>query len=180
MEIAITGGKYKGRKISVKSFSQHLRPTLSKIRESVFDILGNDLADLTFVDAFAGSGIMGMEAISRNAKKVYFFETDNRIYQTLRKNLKIFPKMKYELYKGSFFTTFPLLKLQPDIIYLDPPYDDELEEKIFEMLLNNIYSQKTIMILESHEKANFVVPKDFNIIKNKKYGRIFLYFFTIK
>ena len=85
-KIRIIGGKWKGKKIFFEINSK-LRPTPDRAKEMVFNWLGNDLRDYNCLDIFAGTGAMGLESLSRGAKKVDFIEKDIRASQRLKKNL---------------------------------------------------------------------------------------------
>ena len=85
-KIRIIGGKWKGKKISFEINSK-LRPTPDRAKEMVFNWLGNDLRNYNCLDIFAGTGAMGLESLSRGAKKVDFIEKDVRTSQRLKKNL---------------------------------------------------------------------------------------------
>ena len=95
----ITGGKYKGRKIQAPD-EKITRPTLSKVRQGVFNALFSiigDFEDKTFLDVFGGSGIMGLEALSRGFKEVIVFEKNPKVAQIIKKNyqtLGLNPKLK--------------------------------------------------------------------------------------
>ena len=86
-KIRIIGGKWKGKKISFEINSK-LRPTPDRAKEMVFNWLGNDLRNYNCLDIFAGTGAMGLESLSRGAKKVDFIEKDIRRYKRIKKNLE--------------------------------------------------------------------------------------------
>ena len=82
----ITAGKFKNKQVKTVD-SDLIRPTLSKIRESLFNVLQNEITDASFLDVFAGSGIVGIEAASRGAKEVIFIEKNPKHYKLLKENL---------------------------------------------------------------------------------------------
>ncbi|MEO2082565.1 MAG: 16S rRNA (guanine(966)-N(2))-methyltransferase RsmD [Desulfurobacteriaceae bacterium] len=127
----VTGGKYKGRRIKSmpkRSDTKLLRPTTGRVKESVFSILNNYLEGVKFLDLFAGTGAVGIEALSRGAGKVVFVESDRRFCNLIRENLKslrVSPE-KYEIMCMDY--TEALKKLGKrgekfDFIYADPPYE---------------------------------------------------------
>ena len=83
----ITAGKFKNKQVKTID-SDLIRPTLSKIRESLFNVIQNDIVDAVFLDLFAGSGIMGLEAASRGAKEIIFVEKNPRHFNLLKDNCK--------------------------------------------------------------------------------------------
>lgn len=123
MSLRIIGGEFKGRPL--KSPSESLtKPTLSLMRKSVFDICQGIIEDSHFLDLFACSGSMGIEAISRGARHATFIEKDRKTSKVLLENIKSFNlEEKTDLLTADVFTTIKTLKKAPyDIIYIDPPY----------------------------------------------------------
>lgn len=157
----ITAGKYKGRRI--KTPKTDVRPTSSKIRQSIFNIIHVD-ENTRFLDLFAGSGIMGLEALSRGAKKAVFVEKNP---QTIKQNLSI-AETGASLIVGDAVRV--LEKLESfNFIFLDPPYDSDLYEpalaKIKEL---NLIEDGGFIVVEHDCKHN--IEADFEIYKTKKYG----------
>ena len=165
----LTGGQYKGHKIEVP---QNTKPTLSKVRESIFNMLLQfDLDDNSFLDMFAGSAIIGLEAISRGYK-VKELELNPKTAQIIKKNYeKIKQKADITIcnslnYKGDKF----------DIIYLDPPWNMDylpIIQKAYELL-----AQNGVIVVEHDKQNNLDLNKiiqsinlPLNIVKSKKYGR---------
>ena len=140
----VISGKYKGRKILVESKNDY-RPTLTRIREDIFNILlhNNDLnIDLNQVilcDLFAGTGSIGIEALSRGVKKVIFNDIEKKHTNKIEEFLKKVDEINYEI------TNFDPYKQKIDIlnncniIYIDPPYDHGFE-LIQKKILINIQS----------------------------------------
>ena len=94
--ISIVAGKYKGRKLyDLKNL--HVRPTQAKVRKSVFQIL-EPFDDLEVLDLYAGVGTLGIEAVSRGAKRVAFIEKDISVFQVLKKNIELFNNENLESY----------------------------------------------------------------------------------
>ena len=123
MSLAIIGGGFKGRplKSPQQSFT---KPTLSLVRKSVFDICQSYIQDSRFLDLFACSGAMGIEAISRGASHATFIENDRKTSRVLLENIKSFNlEDQTALITADVFKVISTLKKGPyDIIYIDPPY----------------------------------------------------------
>lgn len=166
----ITGGKFRGRKLNILK-EKGVRPTLSKVRESVFNMLQNDIQGALMLDMFAGSGIMGLEALSRGAKKVYFMEKDPKTAKILSENLKKFDSESEVIYGDSLKSLNKLENIQFDIIFMDPPYATDL---VIEGLKAIIKAKKLkdtgIIVVEHPSNKKIDIPEDFKIIKQKKYG----------
>ena len=159
----ITGGIYKGRKIEAPD-EKITRPTLSKVRQGVFNTLfsltGN-FEGKTFLDLFGGSGIMGLEALSRGFEKVVVFEKNPKAAQILKKNyttLKLIPNLKI----GDSLKLVEKVDEKFDVIYIDPPYLSGIYKKIFEKLPN-----AEIIIAEHSEVINIT---NYTLLKEKNYG----------
>lgn len=126
MNLRLIGGKYKGRLLKSPKTSA-TRPTSAILRKSVFDICAPWIENAHFLDLFAGSGAMGLEALSRGASHVTFIEKDRQAIQCIEENLALLkaPKESYDLVKGDTLQVLKKLtqkKRQFDILYLDPPY----------------------------------------------------------
>jgi 16S rRNA (guanine(966)-N(2))-methyltransferase RsmD len=131
----VISGKWKGRKLILpKDLS--FRPTLDQIKESLFSIIGPDINFSVFVDCFAGTGSVGIEALSRNAKKVYFMETNRERLSVIRENLKMLGARpdSYEIIEtGAVSGVVELGELgeKADYFFIDPPYkENELAEEV--------------------------------------------------
>ena len=171
----VISGKYKGRKILVESKNDY-RPTLTRIREDIFNLLlhNNDLnIDLNQVilcDLFAGTGSIGIEALSRGVKKVIFNDIEKKHTNKIEEFLRKINEINYET------TNFDPYKQKIDIlnnchvIYIDPPYNHGFE-LIQKKILMNIQSN-ILIILESSNLINLD-----NLILKKQYKNKNLFFF---
>lgn len=162
----ITGGEFKGIKLKFKH--SKVRPTLSKIREAVFNMLGSDIKHLTFVDTFAGSGIMGLEALSRGAKFVHFNDIDQGNLKMILHNLESLSinKERYKITKKSGLQLVKQNYYETGIYYFDPPFGFKNMNKLV------VEFEKTDGNLGIFE---FPIEKKYNFhytIKEKKYGSI--------
>ena len=165
----LTGGQFKGLKIEVP---QNVKPTLSKVRESIFNILFQyDLGEKRFLDLFAGSGIMGLEALSRGfvVKEV---ELNPKNASIIKSNYK-------KTGKNCDITICNALKFigaKYDVIYVDPPWD--MDYKPVLKHCENLLDDNGIVILEHDKNQNIdfltlnnELGNPYEIIKEKKYGR---------
>ena len=166
----IISGSFKGRPIKI-SKENSFRPTLSRIREDVFNLLEHNnilnvnFKDSVFYDLFCGSGSIGLEALSRGAKKVIFNDIDNFNIQLVRDFLLKTESQNYVIKNNNAFISKNLIGEDTNILYLDPPYDSDIE-----LLKNNILPQipnHCLIIYETNqrfEKQNFLLKKKY---KNK-------------
>lgn len=163
----ITGGKYNSLNIKTANFS-NIKPTLSKIRQAVFNTLSTLGEFRTFCDVFAGSGIMTFEAISRDFE-VVSVEIDKRSADFISENAKNL-KIPINLKKCDAIKFLKQTDLTFDIFYLDPPYQSGLYEKaLTEISSRNLLNENGIIILEKPTKLE-VETKDFELIKEKIYA----------
>ena len=173
----ITGGKYKGRKVCAPD-EKITRPTLSKVRQGVFNTLFSILGDFqgkTFLDLFGGSGVMGLEALSRGFEEVTVFEKNLKVAQILKKNYSTLG-LQSNLKIGDSLKLIEKLDKNFDVIYIDPPYYSGVYEEVFK-LLGKYAQPATIIIAEHSELLNI---EDFTLIKEKNYGGKRVSFFTLQ
>ena len=173
----ITGGKYKGRKIQAPD-EKITRPTLSKVRQGVFNVLFSEIGDFegkSFLDLFGGSGIMGLEALSRGFEEVVVFEKNPKVANIMKKNystLGLQPNLKI----GDSLKLLEKLDRKFDVIYIDPPYYSGVYEEVF-CQLSKTNLQNTIIIAEHSEPLNI---EGFTQIKEKNYGGKFVSFYALQ
>ncbi len=169
----ITAGRFKNK--SVRTIESDLiRPTLSKIRESLFNVLQTDIENASFLDLFAGSGIVGIEAASRGAKEVVFIEKNPVHYRLLKSNLKDF-EFDFKTFQGD--STAILERFDEgkfDIIFSDPPYKTDLNNKILEIIARKkLLKEDGIIAIEANKSEDFskaISENGFEQIKEKNYG----------
>jgi 16S rRNA (guanine966-N2)-methyltransferase len=120
--VRIIAGSLKGRRLAAPDW-EGLRPTSDKLRETLFNVLAPHIAGARFLDAYAGSGAVGLEALSRGAAHVTFLDQDRRAIELIRRNLEQCGcKDGYAIIRVDV-ATLTALDTQPfDIIFLDPPY----------------------------------------------------------
>lgn len=146
----IIGGIAKKRKLI--SPKESARPTSDRIKETLFDVLGN-IEGKTFLDLFAGTGNVGIEAISRGAFLVYFVEKSHRICKLIKKNLKLtgFERKAKVLEKEVTKNLFKVFKGRGsifDIVFADPPYEKGIVKKIFNNFDFGILTEDGIFVLQ--------------------------------
>ena len=171
----LTGGQYKGRKISVPD---NTKPTLSKVRESIFNILTQyELNGNNFLDMFAGSSIMGLEALSRGYK-VKELELNKKTAQIIKKNYENL-NLKADITVCNSLNYITNEKY--DIIYIDPPWDSDYSLIIKKAC--DLINEKGIIIIEHDKMRDINILEiieaqklSLNIIKSKKYGRCLIDF----
>ena len=166
----ITAGKFKGQKISVPDESI-TRPTLSKVRMGIFNTLQSmiDFENCSFLDMYAGSGIMGLEALSRGFSNAVAIEKHPKAIQIIKTNFKKFNPAP-DLIIGDSMKAAANLTKQFDVIYIDPPYFSGVYEQSLKAI-ENITSGVVIL-----EHVTDIDCSGYNVIRQKKYGDKFVTF----
>lgn len=134
----ITGGRDKGRRLTpLKGMS--IRPTSDKVREAIFDLLGQDMREFRVLDLFSGTGSLGLEALSRGASRALFIDHSIRATDLLKKNVRLCGyEDRSEILVGDVIR---IVKSQPfrlkgrfDVVFIDPPYAKNLIPEVLESL----------------------------------------------
>jgi len=152
----IIAGKYRSRRLKTPA-SQAVRPTSDRLRETLFNILGPSVTDSLFVDLYAGTGAIGIEAISRGARDVFFIDRDPASITLVRQNLE-----SLEISAGVEVITAEAERgldklaarhLIADFIFLDPPYADDGYTQVLEYLdASHLLAPQGIVIAEHSSK----------------------------
>ena len=150
---------------------EHTRPTQDRIRETIFNILQDDVPGCVFLDLFSGSGAIGIEALSRGASRAYFVENNKEALSCIRENLShTHLAEKATVLAGDVCPQLYSVKEKAvDIVYIDPPYEAGTEERVFDALLNQDYiNEDTLIVLEADLKHDFLF-EGFRKIREKRY-----------
>jgi 16S rRNA (guanine966-N2)-methyltransferase len=175
--IRITGGKYKGRTIQVSQGAMEIRPAMDMMRESLFSILG-DLTGCSFMDLFSGSGIIGLEAASRNADPVACVERDRAKFSQLLENVAL---ADTRLHCHCLpVERFILRNKTPwNYIFCDPPFPYQFKSKLLELIgqTNSLKPEGRLLI---HYPAKEILPETIAgliVCDERKYGRSHVRFY---
>ena len=177
----VISGIARGSKIETID-SLKTRPTLDRVKEALFNILQNDIKDSIVLDLFAGSGALGIESLSRGAKKVYFCDTNIDAIKVIKRNLEKTRLIdNAEVFFGDYTKLLNKIKEKIDIIFIDPPYKSDLGVKALKELINKeLINENSIIVIETDEIDRDI--KELNdvrgvtIIDERKYGRANLIF----
>ena len=176
----IIGGKYKKTTLDVPS--KLVRPTSAFKREAIFSILESYAIkhsieiykNKSIIDIFAGSGLVGLEAISRGIEKAYFIENNDNVIKILEKNCqKICKKNEFEIITAKAINSLEeKFIIEPSIIFIDPPYKKEnISLILLKLLKNKIKSKYTFVIIETAKEEKITIPEGLNFFKEKIYGK---------
>ena len=176
--INIIGGHKKRTKIVIPS--NNVRPTSAKKREAIFSIIDSYQKKISYniyekkniLDLFAGSGALGLEAISRGGHFAYFYEKNTNVIKYLKNNCervckeKNFKIKKIDILKNNFKD----ISRKISLIFIDPPYKINPFEKILHRINeSNILAKNAVIVLEYSQNSIFQIPNFFNCIKQKRY-----------
>lgn len=179
----IISGTSKGRKL-VTPRSQSLRPTSDRVKESIFNILQDDIVGKVVLDLFAGTGNLGIEALSRGAKKTIFVEKGRQALRLIQRNLTQFGlEEQSEILPKDANRAIGILKQRGesfDLILMDPPYEKGLIQKTL-MKLNSypIYHKDSILVIEHDRREPLSTVMDgWNLIRQRRIGDTLISFLT--
>ena len=169
----VISGKLKGRKI-IGYDIEGTRPTMDRVKESVFAMIQDYLSDSIVLDLFSGSGNLGIEAISNGAKIVYFNDFNKHCIKVINENIECFNIKNNAIvtnldYKEAL-KYYQKNNLKFNIIFLDPPYKEHIINEILEFVLkNNLLINNGLIVCEVNQKEEYI-SNDLILLKEKKYG----------
>ena len=175
----IISGTFRGKKI-LEPKDIKTRPLKDLTKESIFNILNHsnkfkiNLEDSNILDLFSGVGSFGIECLSRGVKSVIFIENYNGVLPVLKKNLQNlkaienYKIIEKDINNGKIFET---LDKKFDIVFMDPPYKDKNLNLLLENLENiKILNKNGIVVIHRHKNEQDMIPKNFRVIEEKRYG----------
>lgn len=176
-ELRIVAGSLKGRKLAV-NVSPELRPTPQMVREALFSILGNAVPDRPFIDVFAGTGVCGLEALSRGATSATFVERDFRLAKELEAHVKKFQlTRKARIYRTDVYHWIAAWRAPADPVnvFLSPPFVD-LGERPDDLLaavgtLQAKVADDSVIVLQSERGAPLEQHSAFADWEHRRYSR---------
>ena len=180
----IIGGNARGTKLFTLE-GLETRPTLDRVKESLFNIISQEIQDSVVLDLFAGSGAIGLEFISRGASFVYFCDRSKDAVNIINKNIqKTHSETKSKVLNVDFKKALNEVKDKKiDIIYIDPPYKTKyIKESIEHIIKLNCINSDGLIIVETDDEKRIISEieeLETEIIDQRKYGRASLLFIKI-
>ena len=169
----IISGKCRGLNL-ISPAGEDTRPTLDRVKEAIFNIIMPYILDSDVLDLFAGSGALGIEAISRGAKSAFFIDKNQESINCINKNINSARFCDFcQVKKFDSIQFLNECSKSFDIIFLDPPYKDNLYKNVFNLIFTkNLLKDNGIIVLEYDYSLKMPeIPDEFEIIKERKYGR---------
>ncbi len=186
----IVAGKFKGKRLQLPSMVT-TRSSKSIVLESFFNTLQFDIIDANFVELFSGSGSIGLEALSRGAKQIFFMERDRNALSVLETNIAQTDPSRCEIIRGDTFSNIGMVLKrlknmeEPAYFYIDPPFSiREGHERIYDnmiTLIENLPSELVSMIIVEH-MTGLEIPSTlgaFEQLKSKKFGKTSLTYYGV-
>ncbi len=158
------------------------RPTLDRVKESMFNIIQQDIPEAIVLDLFAGCGAIGLEMVSRGAKQAVLCDNSKQAIKIIEKNIeKTHMEKQIQLYNMDYIDCLEKVKDKKfDLIYIDPPYQTDYIEKALQKIIEyDIITNNSKIILETDDEKRIIQEIsniNINIIDQRKYGRATLIF----
>ena len=169
----VVSGSARGLKL-IAPIGEDTRPTLDRVKEAVFSMLSPYLYNSIVLDAFAGSGALGIESLSRGANHTDFVDCNINALKCIKSNLQSTKMVdKSTVYSGNIFDYLKICDKKFDIIFLDPPYESGLYIGVLEAIQKaEILNEDGIIVAEWDFSKKPDLGDFFEVVKEKKYGRV--------
>lgn len=172
-KIKIIGGEWRSRQLLI-SESPGLRPTPARVRETLFNWLQYDIVASRCLDLFAGSGALGFEAASRGAKSVMLVENNQNAFKMLQQNINQLNANNIDIIHSDAMNVFNKTSLQFDLVFLDPPFKQNLVQRSSYMLEEkNLLAQHSKIYIEVEKQLVLDnLPRNWQCLKSKTAGEV--------
>lgn len=172
--VRIIAGTHRGRRLPVL-ISPGLRPTSDRVKETLFNWLMSSVSNSVCLDMFAGSGALGIEALSRGASKVVFIEQDKTVAQKVTENLTTLREIdKAEVHCTSALTHTFDASVKFNVVFIDPPFAQKMVEQSIDVLLNNdLLAKSAYIYIETGHNDLYEVPSNLSLVKQIKTSQVF-------
>lgn len=173
----IVGGKFKGRSLSAPD-GRDTRPTTDRVREAIFNRLehgfpGFSIDGTRVLDLFAGTGALGLEALSRGSKHVHFIDNSDTARGTIRRNADTLGVIgQCKLWRRDAASLGSCTPMSPySLVFLDPPYGKELAERALKSLTTGSWlAENAVVVVEEAAKVDVAIPDELTLLGEHRYG----------
>ena len=169
----IISGIYKGRNILGYDI-EGTRPTMERVKESIFGMIQEDLKESIVLDLFSGSGNLGIESLSEGASFAYLCDKNQKAIDTMMKNIKALEIKNVEIYPSDYKKCLEDLHKKNkkiNIIFLDPPYNSNLLENSIEQITKyDLLEENGLIVCENNSLDRIIYPTSYTVYKERKYG----------
>jgi 16S rRNA (guanine966-N2)-methyltransferase len=173
-------GRFKGMTIEAPR-GLLSRPPLAVIRESVFNIIGPSIGGKSVLDLFAGSGSLGIEALSRGAARVHFVDSAKRSVQMITRNVtKLGVADTSTVTRDDVLAFIRKYNREPfDLVFVDPPFlSGKVAETLAALHTSGLISAQTMVVTRIHWREQFPLPETYTLVKKRKFGESVVFFLT--
>lgn len=171
--VRINAGEWRSRVIKFPD-AVGLRPTPERVRQTVFNWLGQDLTGLTCLDLFAGTGVMGFEALSRGALAATLVENSTIAYQVLMENKQLLKAEQAQIYHQDALKFLSRNTEKFNLVFIDPPYHQQWLAKILPLLAEHLYSDAYVYVEAEYAlETDAALAEKWQVIKQSKAGNVF-------
>ncbi len=166
--VRIIGGEWRRRLLTVPDLPD-LRPTPDRVRETLFNWLGQDLTGSRCLDLFAGSGVLGFEAASRGAREVVMVERDALACRALQASKSMLSAPRVDVVCADAFVFLVSDQRQYDVVFLDPPYRLDLLPRVLQLLSPRLAVDARVFVESDHMPE---LPDEFEILRQTRAGQV--------
>jgi 16S rRNA (guanine(966)-N(2))-methyltransferase RsmD len=166
--VRIIGGAWRSRVIRFAP-SEDLRPTPDRVRETLFNWLGQDLSGMSCLDLFAGSGALGFEAASRGARQVVMVERDRAVFRALQDNARLLGAATVALHCADGLEFLRLDSGRYDVVFLDPPFRADLLPRVLPLLQPRLAAGALVHV---ETPRPLVLPASWQIRRSRRAGAV--------
>ncbi|MBU2865048.1 16S rRNA (guanine(966)-N(2))-methyltransferase RsmD [Reinekea forsetii] len=171
-QLRIVGGKHRGRKLPIPAI-EGLRPTPDRIRETLFNWLQFDLADMNVVDCFAGTGALGLEALSRGAERCDFVEPSMQAANSIQASLTTLKETNAQVHKVKAAQYLQSVSSPVDLIFIDPPFALNLWQETLEIIeTRELLTAKGFLYIETPKSQILDLSPHWQTVKDKTAGNL--------
>lgn len=177
----VISGICRGRRLKAPS-GMATRPTSDRVKEAIFNVLAGRVLESSVLDVFAGTGALGIEALSRGASSAVFIENNQAAWQVLNENLFTTGQNQFsQVFRGDYAKVMPRLNGGFDIIFLDPPYNRGLVQPAVDQIISRqLLKPGGLLVLETDAKKREIPDTDFlKLLKESDYGDTAVLYFEI-
>lgn len=174
--IRIIAGKWRSRKVSFIT-KENVRPTPDRVRVTLFNWLAPYIVGSKCIDLFAGSGVLGFEALSRGAESVITLETDRDCCERIAQNKQLLQADEMQILNKSALEWLQTPKFSADLIFVDPPYQQQILFKTLKLLADNnwVAPQGLVYFEQSQRLDESLLPDNWSIWRSSKAGKVYYY-----
>ncbi len=170
--VRINAGQWRSRLLKFPD-NEGLRPTPDRVRQTVFNWLGQDLSNQICLDLFAGTGAMGFEAASRNAQRVVMVEVVNTAFKALKQNQTLLDAESCQIWHTDAMRFLATNQQQFDMIFCDPPYEQQWLDKVLPVLHRHLAANGLVYAEAEYQIKAETLGSEWEVLKQGKAGNVY-------